>query len=172
MGLHPETHSTDSALPPPNGALANGHANGAAEHATIGDEIGLHHLLEALQAVRAGDFSARLPGQQTGIAGKIADVFNEIVAGNQRMAQQLELVGQVVGREGRTRQRVRFGLQSGAWAEMEASVNLLIDDMLWPTREVTRVISAVAKGDLLQTVPLEVDGRPLEGEFLRSATIV
>jgi len=129
-------------------------------------------LLEALQAVRIGDFSVRLRGQRTGLAGKIADTFNEIVAANQRMAQQLEHVGQVVGREGHTRQRVKFGLSSGAWGEMESSVNLLIDDLLWPTTEVTRVISAVAKGDLLQTVPMEVDGRPLAGEFLRSANIV
>ena len=55
---------------------------------------------------------------------------------------------------------------------METSINTLIDDLLWPTTEVTRTITAVAKGDLLQTVPLDVDGRPLQGEFLRSATIV
>ena len=53
-----------------------------------------------------------------------------------------------------------------------ACVNTLIDDLLWPTTEVTRTITAVAKGDLSQTMPLEVDGRPLEGEFLRSATVV
>ena len=88
------------------------------------------------------------------------------------MAQQLERVGQVVGREGKTRQRVKFGLSSGAWGEMEASVNTLIDDLLWPTSEVTRVIAAVAQGDLLQTVRLDVDGRPLKGEFLQSANIV
>jgi HAMP domain-containing protein len=55
---------------------------------------------------------------------------------------------------------------------MRSSVNLLIEDLLWPITEVTRTISAVAKGDLLQTVPLEADGRPLEGEFLHSATIL
>ena len=55
---------------------------------------------------------------------------------------------------------------------MEGSVNTLIDDLLWPTTEVTRTIAAVAKGDLSQTMRLEVDGRPLKGEFLRSATIV
>ena len=55
---------------------------------------------------------------------------------------------------------------------MESSVNGLIDDLLRPTTEVTRVISAVAQGDLLQTVQLDVDGRPLQGEFLRSANIV
>src|SRR5207302_567028 len=90
----------------------------------------------------------------------------------QRMAQQLEHVGQVVGREGKTRQRVKFNLSSGSWADMEGSVNALIDDLLWPTREVTRAVAAVAQGDLLQTVQLDVDGRPLGGEFLQSANIV
>ena len=132
----------------------------------------LAELLHALQAMKVGDFSVRMAGDRVGIIGKIADTFNEIVATNQRMAGQLERVGQVVGRDGRTRQRVRFGLDDGAWGEMESSVNSLIDDLLWPTTEVTRAIAAVAQGDLLQTVPLDVDGRPLKGEFLRSAEIV
>ncbi|WP_291851531.1 HAMP domain-containing protein [Bradyrhizobium sp.] len=139
-------------------------ANGKAEP--------LQDLLQALQAMRAGDFSVRMTGDHLGIEGKIADTFNEIVAANQRMAQQLERVGQVVGREGKTRQRVKFDLSSGSWADMEGSVNTLIDDLLWPTREVTRAVAAVAQGDLLQTVQLDVDGRPLGGEFLQSATIV
>src|SRR5260221_564990 len=122
--------------------------------------------------MRIGDFSVRLPGNRTGLEGKIADTFNEIVAANERMASQLDHVGQLVGREGKTRHRVRFGIATGAWGGMESSVNVLIDDLLWPTTAVTRAISAVAQGDLLQTVQLDVDGRPLEGEFLRSATIV
>src|SRR5579863_7654592 len=65
-------------------------------------------LLQALQAMRSGDFSVRMTGDHLGIDGKIADTFNEIVAANQRMAQQLDRVGQVVGREGKTRQRVKF----------------------------------------------------------------
>ena len=90
----------------------------------------LEDLLHALQAMRAGDFSVRMTGDHLGIEGKIADTFNEIVAANQRMAQQLERVGQVVGREGKTRQRVKFDLTSGSWADMESSVNTLIDDLL------------------------------------------
>src|SRR5216110_776189 len=132
----------------------------------------LNNLLYALQAMKVGDFSVRMAGDQLGIEGKIADTFNEIVAANERMAKQLEQVGKVVGREGKPRQRVRFSLSSGSWADMENSVNTLIDDLLWPTREVTRAVAAVAQGDLLQTVQLDVDGRPLGGEFLQSATIV
>ena len=134
--------------------------------------IELYDLLHALQAMQHGDFSVRLQGNEAGVVGKIADTFNEIVSANQRMAGQLERVGQVVGKEGKTRQRVHFGLSNGAWGEMETSVNNLIDDLLWPTTEVTRAIAAVAQGDLLRTVALDVDGRPLQGEFLRSATIV
>jgi HAMP domain-containing protein/CheY-like chemotaxis protein/signal transduction histidine kinase len=145
---------------------ANGHQRGE------DDSFDLQILLDALQSVRVGDFSVRLPRDRMGLAGKVADCFNEIVAANQRMAQQLEQVGQVVGREGKTRKRVKFGLSNGAWGDMETSVNTLIDDLLWPTTAVTHAIAAVARGDLLQTVQLEVDGRPLKGEFLRSANIV
>ncbi|HYV20238.1 MAG TPA: HAMP domain-containing protein [Verrucomicrobiae bacterium] len=132
----------------------------------------LYDLLSGLQAVRDGDFSFRLPGHWTGLEGKIADTFNEIVASNAQIASELERVGSLVGKRGQTRQRVQFKETSGAWGQMESSVNTLIDDLLWPTTEVTRALAGVAKGDLLQTVRLDVDGRPLEGEFLRSATIV
>jgi HAMP domain-containing protein/CheY-like chemotaxis protein len=153
---------------PPVPEVQDRHLNGDATP----DAQGLGELLHALQAMRVGDFSVRMAGDRVGILGKIADTFNDIVGTNQRMAKQLERVGEVVGREGRTRQRVRIGLSDGAWGEMEGSVNSLIDDLLWPTTEVTRAIGAVAQGDLLQEVPLDVDGRPLKGEFLRSAKIV
>jgi signal transduction histidine kinase/HAMP domain-containing protein len=155
-----------------SGAGVNGQAAGDVGLADEDPLLDLDQLLVALQAMRVGDFSVRLPGHLTGRAGKVADTFNDIVSANERMAEQLEFVGQVVGREGKTRTRVRFGLTNGAWAEMETSVNTLIDDLVWPMTAVTRTITAVAKGDLLQTVPLDVDGRPLQGEFLRSATIV
>ena len=141
-------------------------------NAPVTADLDHQELLDALNAMQAGDFSVRLPGSRTGVAGKICDAFNTIVAANERMAQQLEHVGEVVGRQGKSRTRVRFGLSDGAWADMEGSVNTLIDDLLWPTTAVTRTVTAVARGDLLQTVPLDVDGRALKGEFLRSATIV
>src|SRR5688572_1074950 len=158
----------------PNGSQdVNRAAPAVPTAADLEDPTGaMRSLLHALQAMRVGDFSVRLPRDQVGLAGKIADTFNDIVAANERMAQQLEQVGEVVGRQGKTRKRVRLGLPTGAWGEMEGSINTLIDDLLWPTTQVTRAISAVAQGDLLQTVQLEVDGRPLKGEFLRSATIV
>ena len=97
-----------------NGHASNGHApNGQTNGAAVdSDGIDLSQMLQALQAMRVGDFSVRLPADRTGLAGKIADTFNEIVAANQRMAQQLDHIGQVVGRDGKTRARVKFALSS------------------------------------------------------------
>ena len=117
--------------------------------------------------MKAGDFTVRMRGDWDGLPGKIADTFNDIIASNQRMADQLHRVGEVVGKEGITNQRVTLGITNGAWGEMEQSVNSLIDDLLQPTTEVTRTIEAVAQGDLLQPMRLDVNGRPLKGEFLR-----
>src|SRR5262249_36806432 len=150
---------------------------GLADRPTNGRDLGsrsapLNVLVGKLQLMREGDFSVRLPGDWTGLEGKIADTFNDIVAANQKMADELRRVGQAVGKEGRTRERTRFNQSTGEWGTIESSVNALIEDLLRPTTEVTRVISAVAQGNLSQTVRMDVDGRPLEGEFLRSANIV
>ena len=122
-------------------------------------------ILQSLQTMKNGDFSVRLPVSWTGLPGKIADNFNEIVTANEQMAFELKRVGQTVGKEGRTRERIRVEHRRGAWDDMEVSVNTLVEDLLRPTTEVTRAIAAVAQGNLTQTVRLDVDGRPLEGEF-------
>ncbi|HYK36241.1 HAMP domain-containing protein [Alloacidobacterium sp.] len=129
-------------------------------------------ILTSLQRMREGDFSVRLPGSWIGLTGKIADTFNNIVAANEQMALELARVGQAVGKKGRIRERARFREPKGAWGDMESSINTLVDDLLRPTTEVTRAIAAVAQGSLNEKVRLDVDGRPLEGEFLRSANIV
>src|SRR2546428_402733 len=147
----------------------NGHPKVHAESLSASD---LSLILGSLRTMRDGDFSVRLPGSWTGVPGKIADTFNDIVAANQQMAKELRRVGKVVGKEGRTRERTKFNESRGSWGEMEVSVNTLVEDLLRPTTEVTRAIGAVAQGNLTQTVRLDVDGRPLEGEFLRSANIV
>ena len=129
-------------------------------------------LLAALKAVRKGDFSARLPDDWTGLPGKVADTFNEVVELNERMAAELERLSQVVGKEGRIGQRASLGDVRGAWAASLESVNALIADLVHPTSETARVIGAVAKGDLSQKMEVESEGRPLKGEFLRTARTV
>jgi len=129
-------------------------------------------LLHVLQAMQDGDFSVRMAGGHDGLAGQIADAVNMLAAANQRMAQQLERLVEEIGREGRTRQRVMPGPSGGAWSEMEDQLNRLIDHVSWPTMAVTRAAAAVANGDLTQTIALDIDGRPLKGDFLQLAIVV
>jgi len=161
--------STLTAPPSSAGASNPVPKNGSS---TSTEPASLAVILAGLQTMRDGDFSVRLPGAWTGLEGKIADTFNEIVSANEQMAQELKRVGKAVGKEGRTRERTRFHEARGAWGQIEVSVNTLVEDLLRPTSEMTRAIAAVAQGNLTQTVRLDVDGRPLEGEFLRSANIV
>jgi HAMP domain-containing protein/CheY-like chemotaxis protein/putative methionine-R-sulfoxide reductase with GAF domain len=129
-------------------------------------------LLRAMLAFRSGDFSARLPAGWTGVQGKIADAFNDVVAMNERRSSEAARVSRVVGREGSLRQRMATTGMIGGWADEVQALNTLMDDLVRPTTEVTRAIGAVAKGDLGQSMALEVDGRPLEGEFMHSAKLV
>src|SRR5438309_3869397 len=137
-----------------------------------GDQLDSKQLLAALTAFKRGDFSAQLPDDWTGIAGKVADTFNDMIRLNQRLTQELARIGRVVGKEGRIRQRASLGEASGSWADAMRSVNNLIGDLGHPTSEMARVIGSVAKGDLSQTIATEIEGQALEGEFLRTAKIV
>jgi HAMP domain-containing protein/CheY-like chemotaxis protein/signal transduction histidine kinase len=132
----------------------------------------LEELLAAMAAVGDGDFSAQLPRHWDGMAGKLAESFNVIVAHNRRLAHDLAMIGEKVGRMGQTRHRLAPTNRQGSWAEMEQSINELIDDLVRPVETMTEAMAGVAKGDLTRIVPLEADGRPLLGEFQRSANIV
>ena len=99
-------------------------------------------------------------------------MFNDILVVSERRAIETARVCRVVGKEGKLKQRMRVPGAVGGWADEIDALNTLIDDLVWPTTEVTRAVGAVAKGDLGQAMALEVDGRALEGEFLRSAQLV
>jgi len=145
-------------------AVKTQHSNGA-------DSIDQRVVLRVLEAVRGGDFSARLPSDWAGSAGKIAAAFNDIIEGNERLEREIRRLTRQVGKEGQvTQTATRRG--AGAWAATLDAVTEFAEDLARPNTEIARVISAVAKGDLSQTMPLEIDGRPLQGQFLTTARTV
>jgi methyl-accepting chemotaxis protein len=122
--------------------------------------------------MRRGDFSQRLPIVETGVTGKIYDALNDIIELNQNQSKEFGRIAEVVGRKGRLAQRTSAAGATGSWADTVTAVNLLIDDLARPSMEISRVVSAVADGDLSQTMALEIEGRPLSGEFLQTANTV
>ena len=133
------------------------------------DELGTKRRLEVLVSVKKGDFSARLPAGWAAVSGKIADTLNDIIEMIADGAKEFERVSRVVGEEGKLSQRAAMPSGGGAWKSRVNAINDLIDNLVRPTTEMARVIGAVAKGNLTQTVALEAEGQPLRGEFLRIA---
>ena len=138
----------------------------------IAEILDANHVLATLIAFKKGDFAVRLPVNQVGLAGKIADVLNDIFELNENMAKELARVSTAVGKEGRIGKRASLAAGSGDWASCVESVNSLISDLVQPSTEIARVIGAVAQGDLSQRMSLEVEGRSLQGEFIRTARVV
>src|SRR5205809_883356 len=129
-------------------------------------------LLRTLIAIKKGDFSVRMPVEYTGTHGKIADTLNDILELNERSTREIERIATVVGKEGKLSHRAQGPGAAGQWGVVAESVNSLIGDLVQPTNEISRVIGAVAKGDLSRAMALEFDGRPLKGEFMRAAKTV
>ncbi len=132
----------------------------------------VEHLVELLKSVKQGDFSARFEYQKDGILSRVGELLNDIIGLNEHMTSELVRVGRVVGQEGKMHERASVGPAKGSWTHGMASVNQLIADLVAPTNEVARVITAVARGDLSQKMVLEIEGRPVRGEFLRIGTTV
>ncbi len=129
-------------------------------------------LLQALLRLREGACDAHLPPDWDGLWGRVADTFNAVVEQHLRLSRELARLARVVGKEGRLRERAHLPDARGFWAESAQAVNALIAALVHPTSDVARVIGAVARGDLSESMATEVDGRPLQGEFLRTATVI
>jgi HAMP domain-containing protein/signal transduction histidine kinase/CheY-like chemotaxis protein len=150
----------DGAGPVRNGAAKRDH------------EAALERIEQALSAAAEGDFSVRLPARRQGEIGRVEAAFNRLVARNAALEAELVRIGQIIGREGRMTERAKLRDASGGWGTTVDSLNGLIDDLVRPTTEVARVIVAVAEGDLSQKMALEIEGRPVKGEFARIGTTV
>ena len=135
-------------------------------------ETQTRQILAAMEAFRDGNFSVRLPTHWSGTNAQVATAFNQTIAQKQRMSQEVARLTESVGKQGRLRERISLPGGVGGWAAEADAANTLIDDLVRPTTEIARTIGAVAKGDLAESMHIEVDGRALKGEFLRSAKLV
>jgi hypothetical protein len=170
--MRAETPSSPRSSSRPPRAARPPHGSNGDGAAPPGGLLDHRELLAALTRLRKGDFRARLTPEGSGVEARIADTFNDLVELSERMSLELARLSQVVGKEGRITERAFLGDAQGGWGESVRSVNTLIADLVRPTVDTARVIGAVAKGDLSQTMDLASEGRPLRGEFLRTARTI
>jgi HAMP domain-containing protein/CheY-like chemotaxis protein/signal transduction histidine kinase len=137
-----------------------------------GDTLDRKQLLAALRALRRGELDVRLPDDRTGIDGQICEVFNELAQFAGGLTDEITELRQTVGIEGRTHRRLSRSQARGGWATYVTGVNALLDDVTAHTADVARVLTAVSKGDLTQTIDIDGQETNLRGDFLRHARIV
>jgi HAMP domain-containing protein/CheY-like chemotaxis protein/GAF domain-containing protein len=157
-----------------NGATARGMDHEISPLAPDGKirAVDLRRLLTAMRDLRDGEFETRLPMSEDPLLAEIADAFNGIAKLNERLCEEMMRVANTIGRQGQMNDRASIGPAMGGWRSTVESVNTLITDLASPTTEVARVLTAVAEGDLGQKMVLEIDGKPVQGEFLRIGTTV
>src|SRR3989475_11548813 len=126
-------------------------------------------LLRTLLAVEKGDFTARAAQHSP---SPVVQSLNNIIAMNERVADEFERVGRVVGKEGKLLERACLKDARGSWGTSVTAINTLIGDLVQPTIEVGRVIGEVAMGNLSRTMPMEIEGRPVKGAFLQMANTI
>ncbi|MFJ4471535.1 HAMP domain-containing protein [Streptomyces sp. NPDC089424] len=136
------------------------------------DTAALNRLKAALVSMRDGNFRKRLTVSGDGVMAEIAAIFNEVADRNLHLTGELSRVRRVVGREGKLTERLETGACEGSWAAAIDASNALVDDLVWPVSEVSRVLFAVAEGDLAPRMELRTNapdgsGHPLRGEFLK-----
>ncbi|HUJ56957.1 MAG TPA: HAMP domain-containing protein, partial [Kofleriaceae bacterium] len=160
--------------PKANGNSSGRHAARSNGRPKTGPElIDRRELLAALRAFRRGDFTVKLREDVAGVDGQIAETFNELVDMVRVIKDEAADVSTAVGKHGQAARRVRRFTATGGWSQYVTSVNEVIEDLTGHANEIARVVSAVAKGDLEQTMDLEDGGHgPRRGEFLRHARIV
>ncbi|MEP0549130.1 MAG: HAMP domain-containing protein, partial [Rhodothermales bacterium] len=171
------TKKSSTTTPPANAPAASSAKAPRSTEAPAAEVDGLRGitpraLLDVLTAVQKGDFSVRLVVDENGTAARVADALNTVIAQNEEMTAELGRVADAVGKKGRLAERASISGATGGWRSIVDSVNELIFDLGQPVHEVERVIGAVAKGDLSQKMDLEIDGRAMRGEFLRTGKIV
>jgi HAMP domain-containing protein/signal transduction histidine kinase/CheY-like chemotaxis protein len=199
VGKHPEIENETSAgrddeLSPTKtkGGRKNGAKNGTKKRAAVATDVevrvsptppaardgrvsrerSLHRLLAGMRSVNSGDFSVRLTPNGDPLMAEIIDAFNQLADKRSHFTDELVRVSNSVGREGNMRDRFSIGAVGGAWATSVEAINGLIQDLGQPTSEVSRVIQAVAEGDLSQKVELEIQGKQVQGEFFRIGSTV
>ncbi|MEV0371130.1 HAMP domain-containing protein [Streptomyces sp. NPDC050636] len=127
----------------------------------------LRPLLAAMHSLCDGDFKAGVETGQEGLVGDMAGLFNQIVARNAHLAEELQRVRREIIRQGRLDERITASPGQGTWTTNVDAANTVLEALVVPVAKATRVLDAVADGDLTQHVELHDGKRQLRGDLRR-----
>ena len=126
-----------------------------------------HGVMRVVSSVAKGDLDQRIDlegpdGELRGDFRKSALLVNGMVDALSAFGSEVTRVAQEVGVDGKLGAQARVQGVSGTWKELTDSVNLMASNLTKQVREIARVTTAVAQGDLTKTVTIDVQGEILE----------
>ncbi|MFJ4834264.1 HAMP domain-containing protein [Streptomyces sp. NPDC088747] len=119
-----------------------------------------------MTAARDGDFR-KVPETGHGVVADLGTMFNQIMDRSSHFNSEVQRVRRELVRHGRLDERLAASPGQGSWTTRVNDVNQLLDALVAPAANATRVLDAVAGGDLTQRVDLHDGNRQLRGDLRR-----
>ncbi len=117
-----------------------------------------------MTAARDGDFT-KAPETGQGMVAELTAAFNQIMDRSTHFNSETQRVRRELIRHGRLDERLSASPGQGGWTSRVNDVNQLLDALVAPAANATRVLDAVAGGDLTQRVDLHDGSRQLRGDL-------
>src|SRR5688500_17387548 len=127
----------------------------------------LNETARVIGAVANGDLSQKMATQITGRALKgefkrTATTVNTMVKQLGSFASEVTRVAREVGTEGKLGGQAQVRGVAGTWKDLTDSVNLMAGNLTGQVRNIAKVATAIAKGDLSKKITVDVKGEFLE----------
>ncbi|TRV71802.1 HAMP domain-containing protein [Streptomyces sp. 130] len=132
--------------------------NGMANNLTLQ----VRNIAEVTTAVANGDLSKKITVDAKGEILELVTTVNTMVDQLLNFADEVTRVAREVGTEGILGGQARVRGATGIWKDLSDNVNLMANNLTSQVRNISRVSSAVANGDLTKKVTVEARGEVAE----------
>src|SRR5205823_5819526 len=124
--------------------------------------VQLRDVSKVATAIANGDLTQKISVDVKGEILQIKDVINKMVDTLRSFAAEVTRVAKEVGTEGRLGGQADVKGVSGTWKDLTDNVNGLAANLTTQVRNIAKVTTAVAKGDLTQKITVDAKGEILE----------
>ncbi|KYG69679.1 hybrid sensor histidine kinase/response regulator [Bdellovibrio bacteriovorus] len=122
----------------------------------------VRNIAKVTTAVAKGDLSQKITVDAKGEIFELKNTINTMVDQLNSFAAEVTRVAKEVGTEGKLGGQAEVRGVSGTWKDLTDNVNSLAGNLTAQVRNIAKVTTAVAKGDLSQKITVDAKGEILE----------
>ncbi|KAF5134188.1 Histidine protein kinase NIK1 [Metarhizium anisopliae] len=119
-------------------------------------------IIKVTTAVAKGDLTQKVQADCRGEIFELKSTINSMVDQLSQFAREVTKIAREVGTEGRLGGQATVHDVEGTWRDLTENVNGMAMNLTTQVREIAKVTTAVAKGDLTKKIGVEVKGEILE----------